>query len=557
MDFRKKLLALAVSAMGFAGIASAQLFPCGANDAGSANITGLPNILRVEATNDEATDLSVSCATGSTLTSGSVVVQLNATVTSTQVSPLLNEATLNIIQGAVVVASYPGVVSGNQVVFGGTTGVQFPATAYTMTVQNIRVNSSALAIGTYVTETLNVYNQGVVAYTTNSPSTVTNGGIINVGFVQQGFTVPNNLTNLGLSNAVNYTLCVGNLDGISFTLNLGEKFGGAFKTKVPTVNTVTGAGILCGTTATACTATNGEQGTYQDATPGVGTANSGTRFLLSFAGVPSGVTIYLPVSITGNTGLANPDSAPLVFTLTSSATGAFAAVPASTTVGFAGQAPITATNGVATAVYEVTSTDNTVPTETVSINGVFSFAANFATTAQGPVTVTVTPAPSGSTNVPNFAPSSNTAINLSSWVPCTTSLLFPFVTNQLGFDTGIVLSNTSTDPFGTAVLPIGGASPAPGACTLNFYGAGAPTPSTGVAAPGGSQASGTVNAFQVSSVAPGFQGYVISVCNYLYGHGYAFIEFDLTQGNGIAEGYLPLVITDRGGGGGLNEALNN
>ena len=30
------------------------------------------------------------------------------------------------------------------------------------------------------------------------------------------------------------------------------------------------------------------------------------------------------------------------------------------------------------------------------------------------------------------------------------NLLFPFVTSISGFDTGIALSNTSTDPFGTA-----------------------------------------------------------------------------------------------------------
>jgi hypothetical protein len=206
-------------------------------------------------------------------------------------------------------------------------------------------------------------------------------------------------------------------------------------------------------------------------------------------------------------------------------------------------APLTSANGTATAVYEVTATDNTVLGENTNVKGYITAAAGFATTSLPAITVTVTPAPTGSVNptlvIPNFTTSSNGALTLSAFSVCQTSLLFPFVTNQLGFDTGIVLANTSTDPFSAA-------APTPGTCALDFYGAGAPTPSTGVAAPGGSQASGTTNAFTLSSVAPGFQGYVIAVCNYLYGHGYAFLTYGLTQPTGIAEGYLALVISDRG-----------
>jgi len=547
MDFRKKLLALSVSAMAFAVVAAAQS-PC----ITPTNNTGLPNILRVEGTNDLATDVVIACAGPNTLASGSVVVQLNASVTSKQVSPTLNEATL-LINVAGVYTQYPGVVSGNQVVFGGSTGVTFPAGAYTLEVANIRVNSSALAIGTYVTETVNVYNQGVVAFTSTGVGAPVQA---NVGYVQQGFAVPNDLAN-GIGPATSvvgpYAICQPN-NTLSFTITLAEKFGGAFKSQTPTVNALT-----CG--GAPCTETNGEQGSFvgdtllgnvidTTAPTGVGTANSGTRFQFAYAGIPSGVTLYVPITVVG-TGT----SAPLTFQLTASATGAFSPVAASVpaTSGLpAGYAAITATNGTATAVYEVTTTDNTVPTESITIPGIFFFAADFATTALPAVTVTVTPAPTGSTNVPNFAPSSNPAINLNAWSVCQTSLLFPFVTNQLGFDTGIVLANTSTDPFAAP----GGAVATPGSCALNFYGAGAPTPSTGVAAPGGSQASGTTNAFQVSSVAPGFQGYLIAVCNYQYGHGYAFIEYDLTQGNGIAEGYLGLVITGTRGQT-TPEALNN
>jgi hypothetical protein len=513
----------------------------------------------LEGTNDLATDLVVGCA-AATLTSGTVVVQLTGTVTSQPIpKSTTSEATLNIFTASptVPVTSIQGTISGSQVSFGSVT---FPAVAYTIKIQNVRINSSLLTVGQYVTETLNVYNDGVVSFS-SSTNIAASPGATPVGYVQQGFSVPNVLGNLGagpLSDlAAPYPICQGNAN-TSFTIQLGEKFGGAFKTKVPTLNTVTGAAQLCNEGA--CSTTNGEQGTYQGAAP-IGTATSGTRFLLSFAGIPSGVTVYLPVTVTGNSNPGATDG--LILSLTSSSTAAFSAVsPIGTN--FLGvpatDAAITATNGTATAVYEVTQTDNTIPAETASISGVLYFVGNFASVAPASPTVTVTPAPTGQTTAPNFATSSNPAITLNSFTACTTNLLFPFVTNQLGFDTGIVLANTSTDPFGVPGPPTftgTGAAPAPGSCALNFYGAGAPTPNTGVAAPGGSQASGTTNAFQLSSVAPGFQGYVIAVCNYQYGHGYAFIEYDLTQGNGVAEGYLALVVPTTRSTEGLPESLNN
>ena len=46
---------------------------------------------------------------------------------------------------------------------------------------------------------------------------------------------------------------------------------------------------------------------------------------------------------------------------------------------------------------------------------------------------------------------------------CTTTLLFPFVTNQHTFDTGMVISNTSEEA---------------GSCTITYSGANAPEPQT-------------------------------------------------------------------------------
>jgi hypothetical protein len=101
------------------------------------------------------------------------------------------------------------------------------------------------------------------------------------------------------------------------------------------------------------------------------------------------------------------------------------------------------------------------------------------------------------------------------------------VTNQAGFDTGLAISNTSTDPFGTAAQQ--------GPCTLNYYGANAPA---AVTTP--SVASGTTYAGLASVQAPNFQGYMIAVCNFQFAHGFAFVS-DVGARN-LAMGYLALII---------------
>jgi hypothetical protein len=103
--------------------------------------------------------------------------------------------------------------------------------------------------------------------------------------------------------------------------------------------------------------------------------------------------------------------------------------------------------------------------------------------------------------------------------------MFPFLTNQAGFDTGMAIANTNTDPFGSV--------PVAAACTLYFYGAGAPA--LPISTP--SIPSGTDYAFLTSTLAPGFQGYMIAACNFPLAHGFAFVS-DLGAKN-LAMGYLP------------------
>lgn len=121
----------------------------------------------------------------------------------------------------------------------------------------------------------------------------------------------------------------------------------------------------------------------------------------------------------------------------------------------------------------------------------------------------------------------------------TTSLLFPFVTNQAGFDTAIVISNTSLDTVGT--------TPQSGTCTLNYFGAttgggASPAAQTSQTVPAGAQLTFTLSSggsFGIAATS-GFQGYIIATCNFQYAHGFAFISDVGAQR--LATSYLALVI---------------
>ena len=149
---------------------------------------------------------------------------------------------------------------------------------------------------------------------------------------------------------------------------------------------------------------------------------------------------------------------------------------------------------------------------------------------------------------------------------CQTTLLYPFVTANpaatglgQGFDTGIAIANTSMDPFGTKPYPIANTTSALneiGSCTLYPYGWTLSSTGAQSAAPAvlkgcdlitnpvqgqncfPTVAPGTVQTVLTSTVFPGFQGYVIAVCNFQYAHGYAAVT-DLGL-RGLFSSYLAL-----------------
>jgi hypothetical protein len=272
---------------------------------------------------------------------------------------------------------------------------------------------------------------------------------------------------------------------------------------------------------------NTETGFYNSAFSGTyanaGLPNFGTRLRAEFNDVPTGVSLFVsPNNTTAGEDLAQAISSP---------TGGFATA----TINSDGWVQVGLTAGTGSAYWEITESD-AFDFATVTFDVAISYTANpgAGSPALGTATVNGSYAPISTATtattgpIPRFADTS-TATDLLTINPCVTNLLFPFVTNMGGFDTGMAISSTSEDPFGT--------SPQSGPCTLYSYGeneVAAITTDTIEA--------GTTYTTLASAAMPNFQGYVIAVCQFQYAHGFAFIS-DLGARN-LAMGYLALIIPD-------------
>ena len=152
-------------------------------------------------------------------------------------------------------------------------------------------------------------------------------------------------------------------------------------------------------------------------------------------------------------------------------------------------------------------------------------------------TVTSDPASTATTKIPRFdtaaLPSGGQVVmNIISTV---TNVLYTFTTwdASLGFDTGLDVANTSSDPF-----LVDGAVATAGAITYHFYPRGggatfsyatvAGSPGVGLEADGTLAAGGSHTVLLSELVAAAgqsgpFTGYVIAVCSFTHGHGEGFV----------------------------------
>lgn len=432
---------------------------------------------------------------------------------------------------------FQGLVSANQVTFLGVP-VNPPSTggfARVFRITNVRANVSALG-GGGLSGTTQLLASVSISGSTSLP--VANPVLV-AGFIQQGLaTSLRNTNNTGGGSNVGLAQCSSANNRALGILRYSELFGTAFKVRgepgtqtVPAqiYNTESGLNMpLLGTTA--------------------GVADYGTRLKAVFNSVPAGVRIFVSTTNVLNAA-TNPTttvpSAVLVLGEMVPSTGAQGTTISNSQVVVGNntllQYEVPIVNGTGTAVWEVTNVNaNTL--ESLDFGLWVTFTANPGANSPpvGTATVNMSYAPTppvpfsaaagGSASatllIPRFADTSS-ASNIFNITLCQTTLLYPFVTNQFGFDTGIAIANTTTDPFGTRTQA--------GACTLNWYGASAP-PATNT----GNIATGTVYTTLASTAAAGFQGYMIAVCNFQLAHGFAFVS-DIGARN-LAMGYLALVL---------------
>jgi len=485
--------------------------------------------------------------------------------------------------GAAAANAFQGLVTANQVTFIGVP-ILPPSTggiARVLRITNVRANVSALGGGGLAGTTQLLAS---ISISGSSSLTVPNP-VQTAGFIQAGLAASlRNTGNSATGANVNLAQCGGGGPSPLQVVRFAENFPTAFKTRVaPTAAAGSGQTQVVPQNVPG-TIYNSESGLIVNGLTGngatAGLTDFGTRLKATFNNVPAGLRIFVSTANVTNdfvNPIANPNAG--------NSTTSYAVLVASETVpsgntspagnatfnGFNAASPgvtvfptvsvfeLPVVNGSASAVWEVINTNpsaldsldfgvywaftanpgaNSPPTGTATVN------LSYAPTPPGPFSATAGAAASGSLPIPRFADTSS-GTNIATIVLCQTTLLFPYVTNLSGFDTGLAIANTTTDPFGTRVQS--------GTCDLNFYGTAAPPKVTTPNIP-----TATVYATLASTAAAGFQGYVIAVCNFQLAHGFAFIS-DIGARN-LAMGYLALVIqtgTGNRNSGSLPTGLSN
>jgi len=514
-------------------------------------------------------------------------VEVVSTVPAVSPNPPIPVAT-DTAQGAAATTPgrniFQGVVNGNSVTFFGIP-VLAPGTTSSRVfrITNVRVNANPLAGGSAsgaspVQASISISGATSLLIQNATPF---------VGFVTNGLAA--SVSGAGATNQ-----CVTQTKTSITTLRYAENFATAFKTRVAAQTNTQNAGQASNPIQNVPGGIyNSESNFVLPAAVGTnsgvaGLADFGTRFKAIFNNIPAGARVFVSTANVLNNNF--PVAAPAIPGGSTANTGSGGAVPAGGAyVGYAqlvngettpdgnavggffpavtasdngpnnGNVPIaeiTITNGTGQAVWEVINT-NPNTNETFQFGVYVTYTANVAQNSPVAGTSTVNlsyaPAPpaftasagaaaSSSLTVPRFTSDASAARNIFVISICRTILLYPFVTNQAGLDTGIAIANTSQDPFTTGSNVTAAQS---GSCRLTWYGGTVAAPTTAPPPTDtGSIAGGATYAQDVLNLAPGFQGYMIAVCNFQYAHGFAFIS-DVGARN-LAMGYLAVVLPDPG-----------
>jgi len=276
------------------------------------------------------------------------------------------------------------------------------------------------------------------------------------------------------------------------------------------------------------------------------------RFTLS-AAPPTGMTIAFPAT-------ATTDSTGIFTTVNSDGTPNGAAVN------------ITSTSAALTVYYQLTTDSDPTKIETLTVPLTVSVDTTKASfpLASISITSTVTLAPIGTafassgaliaSPIPRFSALEVGPASILSIAGSATTLIIPYAStvSSSGYNTGIAVANTTTDPGATAMFGLASAIKQAGPITFYFYpqqsGSTAPTPfsyTTGAASPGtGLDSSGRVPSgstytvllsqlLAAASAPADFNGYIIVVCSFTNAH----IQYIITDFKFFANGGQGMVVS--------------
>jgi hypothetical protein len=284
--------------------------------------------------------------------------------------------------------------------------------------------------------------------------------------------------------------------------------------------------------------TPGSTGPPVVATP----VTNGVTLTIVLNGIPAGLQVLAPstATITATTGTS------ATLSLTAPATALVTSSSIATPITFTYTLAADSTSAVETGVLTFTIG---APGTAAPVAGPVAIATLASANVPSPATVTAQaylgPLSTTSTVIPRFTqllyPS--TAATVGTVSDCQSILLFPYVTNQLSFDTSIQIANTSADgaAFGTQA-----AIKQSGFCKLTLYPTSAATgtlqqPASTYSTPT-IQPGGAVQV-KMSTAYPGQSGYLFAVCNFLNAHAYSYFVGPGSNGGLITQGALALVVS--------------
>jgi hypothetical protein len=276
-------------------------------------------------------------------------------------------------------------------------------------------------------------------------------------------------------------------------------------------------------------------------------ATNGATVNVVLSNIPAGFQVLAPGTVIINNGVGTSAGAGTSGTLalTGPSTTLVTSTGVTSSMTFTYTLTLDSTSAVETLVLPFTIGPPGTAAPSATATAVATLASN---NVASPVTITAQaylgPLSTSSAVIPRFTqllyPSP--AANIGTVSDCQSILLFPYVTNQLGFDTSIQIANTSADgaAFGTQA-----AIKQPGFCKLTLYGTNA---STGVLQTAAStystptiQPGGAVQV-KMSTAYPSQSGYMFAVCNFLNAHAYSYFVGPGSNGGLITQGALALVV---------------